>query len=190
MKSNIVGEKIKALSESKQITIQEIAERSGLSIEQIDLIINSEKIPSLSPIIKIARAMGVRLGTFMDDAEIMGPVIHRNSDITEAATFSSQLSTTNSHLDFYSLAASKAGRHIEPFIINIKPSDKTEPILSAHEGEEFLYVLEGSIKVIYGNKIYELSEGESIFYDSIVKHLVSAVDNKTAKILAVVYTPY
>lgn len=190
MSTNLVGEKIKALSETKKISLQEIAERSGLTAEQLDIILNSDKIPSLSPVIKIARALGVRLGTFMDDAEFYGPVIHKKATVDEAATFSSQLSTSNSHLDFYSLAASKAGRHIEPFIIDIKPSPLNEPILSSHEGEEFLYVLQGNIQVIYGNETHILSEGDSIFYDSIVKHLVSAADNQPAKILAVVYTPY
>ena len=67
MSTNLVGEKIKALSETKKISLQEIAERSGLTAEQLDIILNSDKIPSLSPVIKIARALGVRLGTFMDE---------------------------------------------------------------------------------------------------------------------------
>jgi transcriptional regulator with XRE-family HTH domain len=190
MKSNIVGEKIKALVQTKNLALDDVAERSGLTKEQIEIVIESETIPSLSPIIKIARALGVRLGTFLDDAEETGAVIQRKSAINEAVKFSSQLSTANSHLDFYSLAATKAGRHIEPFIVDIKPSETNDPILSSHEGEEFLYVLQGNIKIIYGKDTYILSEGDSIFYDSIVKHLVSAVDTMPAKILAVVYTPF
>lgn len=190
MKSNIVGEKIKTLVHTKNLTLDEVAERSGLTKEQIEIVINAESIPSLAPVIKIARALGVRLGTFLDDAEETGAVVQRKSEISDAVRFSSQLSTANSHLDFYSLAATKAGRHIEPFIIDIKPSPENDPILSSHEGEEFLYVLQGNVKVIYGKETYLLSEGDSIFYDSIVKHLVSAADSAPAKILAVVYTPF
>lgn len=62
--SKIVGEKIKALREDKSISIEELAQRSGLAIEQIERIENNIDIPSLAPLIKIARVLGVRLGTF------------------------------------------------------------------------------------------------------------------------------
>jgi transcriptional regulator with XRE-family HTH domain len=186
---NIVGEKIRTLCADKNISIQELATRTSLTVEQIELIQNSDKVPSLAPLIKIARALGVRLGTFLDDSAELGPVIHRQSDAQRPATFSSQLSNANSHLDFFSLAASKTGRHMEPFLIDIKPSPTHEPILSSHEGEEFIFVLQGSVKINYGKAIHELHAGDSIYYDSIVDHLVSALNGEAAKIVAVVYTP-
>ena len=189
MKKNIVGEKISTLCTDKNISKVELSNRCGLSVDQIDLIENSDTIPSLSPLIKIARALGVRLGTFLDDSEELGPVVHRHSDTQKPATFSSQLSSANSHLDFFSLAASKTGRHMEPFLIDIKPSSTNEPILSSHEGEEFIFVLNGSIKINYGKEVHVLHTGDSIYYDSIVDHLVSALNGEAAKIVAVVYTP-
>ena len=60
--SKIVGEKIKALREDKSISIEELAQRSGLAIEQVERIENNIDIPSLAPLIKIARVLGVRLG--------------------------------------------------------------------------------------------------------------------------------
>ena len=189
MKNNVVGEKINDLMTGKGISIEELSERSGLAVPQIELIMTNEKVPSLAPLIKIARALGVRLGTFLDDSEQIGPVVHRVLDREAPASFSSQLSNANSHLDFFSLAGNKAGRHMEPFIIDIKPALTQEPVLSSHEGEEFIYVLSGKIKVNYGREEQILSQGDSIYYDSIVEHLVSAADDQAAKILAVVYTP-
>lgn len=187
---NIVGEKIRTLCADKNISIEALAERSGLTVEQIDLIQHSESVPSLAPLIKIARALGVRLGTFLDDSAALGPVVHRRTDAQTPATFSSQLSNANSHLDFFSLASSKTGRHMEPFLVEIKPSAAHEPILSSHEGEEFIFVLSGSVKINYGKETYELHPGDSIYYDSIVDHLVSSVDGEAAQILGVVYTPF
>jgi len=189
MKKNIVGEKISTLCADKNISIEELADLSGLTVAQIELIENSDKIPSLSPLIKIARGLGVRLGTFLDDSSELGPVVHRQAEAQRPATFSSQLSNANSHLDFFSLAASKSGRHMEPFLIHIKPSTTHEPILSSHEGEEFIFVIQGSVKINYGTETYVLQPGDSIYYDSIVDHLVSAVDDEPAQIVAVVYTP-
>ncbi|MDD4993440.1 MAG: XRE family transcriptional regulator [Paludibacter sp.] len=190
MQKNIVGEKISTLCADKNISKEELAERSGLTVAQIELIENSDTIPSLSSLIKIARAMGVRLGTFLDDSIELGPVIHRQAEVQQPATFSSQLSTANSHLDFFSLAARKTGRHMEPFVIDIKPSTTHEPIMSAHEGEEFIFVLQGSVRINYGKGEHVLHKGDSIYYDSIVDHLVSAVGNEPAQIVAVVYTPF
>ncbi len=60
--SKIVGEKIKALRENKSITIEELAQRSGLAVEQVERIEGNIDLPSLAPLIKIARVLGVRLG--------------------------------------------------------------------------------------------------------------------------------
>ena len=65
--TNIIGEKIKSLRTNQEISIQELAERAGLTVEQVSRIEENIDIPSLAPLIKIARALGVRLGTFLDD---------------------------------------------------------------------------------------------------------------------------
>lgn len=74
--TNIIGEKIKSLRTNQEISIQELAERAGLTVEQVSRIEENIDIPSLAPLIKIARALGVRLGTFLDDqTSEAGPVI-------------------------------------------------------------------------------------------------------------------
>ena len=75
-----VGSKIKGLRETKNLSIEEVAESTGLSVEQINSIENDQNLPSLGPLIKIARALGVRLGTFMDDNDALGPVVTRAAD--------------------------------------------------------------------------------------------------------------
>ena len=126
--NKIIGAKIKNIRESKQLSIEEVAERSGLGIEQ---------------------------------------------------------------MDYHSLSQDKSGRHMEPFLIEIAPSEEGEDfILSTHEGEEFIYVLNGVVEINYGKNTYILEEGDSIYYDSIVAHHVHAAADNRARILGVVYTPY
>jgi uncharacterized cupin superfamily protein/DNA-binding Xre family transcriptional regulator len=184
-----IGAKIVALRESKSISRNELAERSGLTPEQVEAIEEQSIIASLSALMKIARSLGVRLGTFLDDDNTLWPVIVRNEEAKRTISFSSQVSSSHSNLNFFSLAGSKAGRHIEPFLIDIQPANNQELVLSTHEGEEFLYVLEGAIKISYGNTEEVLHAGDSIYYDSIVAHYVCSADDQPAKILAVVYTP-
>ena len=134
--SKIVGEKIKALREDKTITIEELAQRSGLAIEQIERIENNIDIPSLAPLIKIARVLGVRLGTFLDDQDEVGPVVCRKKEAKDAISFSNNAIHSRKHMEYHSLSKSKADRHMEPFIIDVMPTEDTDFVLSSHEGEE------------------------------------------------------
>lgn len=189
---SIVGSKIKGIRESKNLSIEEIAERSGLSTDQILSIENDQYLPSLGPLIKIARTLGVRLGTFLDDNDALGPVVCRASEQNSASSisFSNDAADARTNMIYHSLAKQKTGRHMEPFIIEIQPSEEKEFKLSAHEGEEFIYVMSGEVEIEYGKEKYQLKEGDSIFYDSIVKHHVHGAVGKAAKILAVVYIPF
>lgn len=186
--SKIVGEKIKALREDKSISIEELAQRSGLAIEQIERIENNIDIPSLAPLIKIARVLGVRLGTFLDDQDEIGPVVCRKKEAKDAISFSNNAIHSRKH-KYHSLSKSKADRHMEPFIIDVMPTEDSDFVLSSHEGEEFIMVMEGVMEISYGKNTYLLEEGDSIYYDSIVPHHVHAYEGQAAKILAVVYTP-
>ena len=189
---SLIGHKIKGLRESKNLTVEEIAERSGLTVEQINSIENDVNLPSLAPLIKIARALGVRLGTFMDDNDALGPIVTRAEDREKdsSISFSNDATDARKHMEYHPLAQQKAGRHMEPFVIDINPEESPEFQLSAHEGEEFIYVMQGEVEIVYGKETYTLKEGDSIFYDSIVKHHVHGAPGKSAKILAVVYIPF
>lgn len=187
--SKIVGEKIKTLRESKGISIDDLAERSGLAVEQIERIENNIDLPSLAPLIKIARVLGVRLGTFLDDMDDEGPVLCRKKEASDTISFSNNAIHSRKHMEYHSLSKSKADRHMEPFIIDVAESSDNEFILSSHEGEEFIMVMEGTMEINYGKSTYVLEEGDSIYYDSIVPHHVHAFEGHAAKILAVIYTP-
>lgn len=188
--NHLVGKKIKGVRESKSLSIEEISTRSGLSIDQINSIENDEHLPSLGSLIKIARALGVRLGTFLDDSDELGPAICRAQERNSSISFSNDAADARTHMVYHSLAKQKAGRHMEPFIIDIQPSEEKSFKLSAHEGEEFIYVMKGELEVEYGKEKYLLKEGDSIYYDSIVMHHVHGAQGKAAQILALVYIPF
>ena len=191
---NKMGSKIRTLREAHGLSVDELAERSGLDKQVIEELEAGTAATSLAPLIKLTRALGVRLGTLTDDDAQLGPVF-TDADAMEAGTFVRTFGTVSDagDLNYFSLAAGRPSRHIDPFIITITPSGETNHELKGHEGEEFLYGLEGEIEIEYGHgengQVYVLGPGESIYYDSIVPHQVRAHDNQTAKFLAVVYTP-
>jgi transcriptional regulator with XRE-family HTH domain len=185
-----VGKKIKQIRDMKKVSVEELAARSGMEPDMIQKIEQEKNVPSLAPLVRIARALGVRLGTFLDDSDNFGPVVVRSGEYHKGARFTSQSSEAREHLNFFSLAFDKAGRNMEPFIVDIEPGLKSDYMLSSHEGEEFIFVLEGEVEINYGKEIYRLAKGDSIYLDSIVLHNVHAGDHQPAKILAVVYAPF
>lgn len=188
---NTLGEKIRQIRESRELTVADLAQNSQVSIEMIEKVEAGQLTPSLSPLLKIARGLGVRLGTFLDDAPQVGPVVVKAGKSDKIVRFSGDNKHTDkSSLNFFSLASDKKDRHMEPFLIDVEPAQDGEAKLSSHEGEEFIYVLEGSLEILYGKDKYELNQGDSIYYDSIVPHCVHAQNGSIAKILAVVYAPF
>ena len=180
--------KVKSIRERQQMTIEEVAEKSGVKIDVLKAIESGEIIPSLTPLTKMAKAIDVRPGTFLDDAPQLGPVVVRNGKPDNVLYFSGRENNTkSSNLEFHPLGAGKIDRNMDPFIIDITYEENYE--LSSHEGEEFIYVLEGEIEVEYGKDKFIVKAGDSIYYDSVVPHHLHAHDEK-ARILAVLYTPF
>ncbi|MFW5755667.1 MAG: helix-turn-helix domain-containing protein [Tangfeifania sp.] len=184
-----LGKKIKQFREFRQLSRENLAVNANLDIRQLEKIEEKGFMPSLGHLIKISRALGVRIGTFLDDQEQVGPAVTKAGGEKKSLSFSTKDEQTREHLNFFSLAQDKAGRHMEPFIVEIEPSKESDYKLSTHEGEEFIYVLDGSIEINYGKDIYQLEKGDTIYIDSVVAHNVHAAGSKSAKILAVVYTP-
>lgn len=183
------GEKIRTLREEKKLSLSDVAQRVQLEEEQLREIENGAYSPSLGVLIKLARVLGVRLGTFLDDEVKQGAVITRNGEASLTSSYSSAAVTQKNHLSFFSLAREKADRHMEPFLVEIKPGSPSNPFASSHEGEEFIFVMKGAIKIEYGKEEYILKEGDSIYLDSIVDHQIFTANNENALLLAVVYQP-
>lgn len=187
---NTVGRKIQQIRENEDMSVEKLAQLSDTSVEMITNIEKGALVPSLTPLLQIARALGVRLGTFLDDDPHDTPVLVKSGRSDKVIRFSGNGDQNeNVTLDFHSLAANKADRNMETFIIDVYPPKDEELKTSSHEGEEFIYVLKGDIEIIYGKEKYELSAGDSIYYDSVVPHHLHAV-NDDAQILAVIYTPF
>ncbi len=184
-----IGKKIKEFREFRKISREELALKANLDIKLLQIIEEKGNMPSLGHLIKITRALGVRMGTFLDDQDQIGPVVVRAGSEKTTLSFSTKDASTREHLNFYSLAQDKTGRHMEPFLVEIEPTTESDYKLSSHEGEEFIYVLNGKVEVNYGKDVYHLNEGDSIYLDSVVAHNVHAFENKKARILGIIYYP-
>ena len=189
-----IGYKLKRLREDNQFSVEDLAVQSGVQQSQIEQIETGKMLPSLATLIKLSRTLGIRLGTFLDGMECPEPTVDSpgTADASVVGTPVQGNGSDIEHLKYRSLAENKTDRNMEPFIINVEYTDPDEmSALSHHEGEEFIYVLDGSVEVRYGSDKYVVNQGESIYFDSIVPHNISVqAPGEKAKILAVVYTPF
>jgi len=188
MKSEKVGQRISAFMERQKMNIDDLAKATELSADFLQSVIKDSVYPSLGPLLKIARVLDVRLGTFLDDQLSADPLVIRKPERK------SELSMLRGKdkpvaLKFYSLGKGKSDRNMEPFYVELLPESAQDKELSSHEGEEFIVVHHGSVEVIYGTETYLLETGDSIYYNSIVPHYVSCNGDQPAAIYAVLHIP-
>ncbi len=188
MRTEKIGRRIKAAMNKSGISLEELSRRTGLKTELVRLVEEEDVYPSLGPLLKISRALGVRLGTFLDDQVTRDPLIIRRRDRSREL---SMLRAPDAPvaLQFYSLGRGKTDRHMEPFFVELLPESAMDKHLSSHEGEEFIVVHSGRLEVIYGPETHYLDPGDSIYYNSVVPHYVSCHDGEGASIYAVLYFP-
>lgn len=183
-----LGKRISTHRERIGITREELAERANLTPEFIEAVEEKEIYPSIGPLVKIARCLGVRLGTFMDDVQNQDPCIVRSNERTAELTMHSE-GKQSPALAFHSLGKGKTDRHMEPFFITIQPETEDDKKLSSHEGEEFIIVIDGKLDVLYGKDRFTLEAGDSIYLNSIIPHHVGCAGDTPARIYAVLYFP-
>lgn len=182
-----VGARIMRLRLGQSLSREELSNRSGLDVDFLREVEEENVYPSLGPLLKITRALGVRLGTVLDDQFSRDPLIVRLEDRREELTMLKGKGRPVA-LKFHSLGRGKKDRHMEPFYIEILPEPAEDKKLSSHEGEEFIVVLSGEVEVFYGRETSILKPGDSIYYNSLVPHYVSCRGSR-AEIYAVLYIP-
>ena len=90
---------------------------------------------------------------------------------------------------YHSLGKGKADRNMEPFFVEITPDANQDTELSSHQGEEFIVVVSGKLKLTYGKETHVLEPGDSVYYNSIVPHHVGTAGDAPCCIHAVIYYP-
>jgi quercetin dioxygenase-like cupin family protein/DNA-binding XRE family transcriptional regulator len=179
-----VGETVKEIREKKGLSVEDISQRTGLSSELLMEIEKGNVSPPLGSIIKLAKALEMKMGYFISGAEDLPYTIVRKNDRRVVSRFDSKKTQTYGY-EFTSLAPHKKDRHMEPFLVTLEPSAVEER--SSHDGQEFIFVLEGTMEVHLGEETHLLEPGDAIYYDSTVSHLVKCHEKEKTKILAVLY---
>jgi transcriptional regulator with XRE-family HTH domain len=183
MDEKLIAENIKKARLERQLSVEQLAKRAGLTKGYVSKIENSDKAPPLSTLTKIASALNIDLGSLLsansEKAENIPLCIIRADERKDGPA-----KADVSGYQLERLAYRKLGRNMEPFIIT--PSFDADHVLS-YEGEEFMYILEGTFELVHDSKRYVLEKGDALYFDAALPHAGRSVGEKEAKVLVVMY---
>lgn len=178
-----IGSRIKKIRESKGLSISELAKLTGFEIDLLTQIENETVKPQLGTITKLSKVLDSAFSNLVSGSADEDYSITRKNEERDVSRATSGKGEKDLYL-FKSLAPEVKGRHMEAFLVKL--NENAEKETSIHEGEEFIYVLSGSVYVKIGDEETVLSPGDSIYYLSTKPHVVAANEG-TADILAVLY---
>ena len=174
-----IGHKIKELRIQKSLTQEELADRAELSKGFISQVERDLTSPSIATLVDILQVLGTDLNNFFSE-EPEEQIVFREQDFFEK--IDTELSNK---IEWIIPNAQK--NIMEPIRLTLQPGGSTYPDVP-HEGEEFGYVITGSISIHIGNKIYHAKKGESFYFSPVSSHFISA-HSKTGATIIWVSTP-
>lgn len=179
-----VGEKISKLREEKGISLEELSKMTGFEFELLQSIEKNEIKPQLGTIVKLSRALDSAFSRLVSDVGTNLYSITRKGEAKPISRSTSRKSKKQLYA-YKSLAPEVKGRNMEALIVQLEENPDVEP--SVHEGEEFIYVLAGSVELNIADEQFTLDPGDSVYYLSTTPHLIAGKNGK-ATILAVIYS--
>jgi transcriptional regulator with XRE-family HTH domain len=175
------GEKLRASREKAGFSLEELAARTGIERDALAQLEAGEAMLPLGQLIKLSKALSLRMADVISTGEEAFTIV-RSDQRRSFARFGKAREASHGY-EYESLASGKKDRQMEPFIVTLRPSSADE--FSSHDGQEFIYVLEGEMEVVVNDTREVLKPGDAIYYDSTSMHLLKAHGDKPAKILAV-----
>lgn len=181
-----LGNQVRKLRNERSLTLQDLAGLTGLSKPNLSQIENNLVTPPIATLLKIATALGVPIGYFFQESpQQINMIVVRKEDRYGVAK-----GPHISHIGYQyePLAYPKIDKSMEPFIVEMEEREASDIVFNNHRGEEFLFVLRGSLEFCYGDDSVTLEEGDSLYFDSIVPHGYRGIGG-SAKTLVVIYRP-
>ena len=178
-----IGTRLRELRKAKGLSLEQMADLTGVELALLKEIENGKVQPQLGTILRLSKILESAFGKLISGSGKQDYVITRKTDRPVVARSTSKKGEQQVY-QYYGLASPVKDRHMEPLIVHLDENPTGD--LSIHEGEEFIYVLEGVVSLDMGDEHYDLEPGDSAFYLSSKPHLIAAKSGK-AIILAVIH---
>jgi len=178
-----IGIRIKNIREEKGLSLDELSKLTGFDKELLSHMEENKVQPQLGTVIKLSKALDSAFGRIVSGVgDKLYSVTRKNEQMKTSRATSHE--GGKQVYTYMSLAPAVKGRHMEALIVRLE--ENPEDDMSVHDGEEFIYVLEGLVSLIIGADSFELEPGDSVYYLSTTPHLIASKKGN-ATILAVLY---
>ena len=178
-----VGARIRQLRKEKGISLEDLSSLTGFDVLLLEDIETGKEKPQLGMVMKLSKALDSAVGRLVSGMGTKLYSITRKNDRKQVVRSASKTSKKYVY-SYMSLAPEVQGRHMEALIVQLEKNEEKE--ISVHNGEEFVFVLDGIANLAIANETYDLEPGDSAYYLSTTSHYITAKTQK-ATILAVLY---
>lgn len=178
-----VGERIRKLREAQDMSLEQVCKLTGIDAARLSAYENGTAVPPIGVVIQLSRVLGSK----------MEGLLHGGGTVSESLTIcrsgeslGGEQGGTEQSYAYQSLTRpGTAGHLMEPFLLSFDPAvPPGVPI--THDGQEFVYVVEGAIELFYDGRNYRLEKGDSAYLSSSLPHTFHGLGDSVAKMLAVV----
>jgi len=178
-KEESFGEKMRKLRQQKRLSYDYLANETGYTKEYLSQIENQGIIPPVSVIIQVSKALSVDAGDFLSAEERAA---------SEKRRIESYVKRTEAY-SYKTLTPGAKTKHMKAFLVTIDPKEDHKMVEYHHEGEEFIYVLQGRLEITVGENVNVLKKGQTIHFNSALTHKLKNLSERKTELIVVVYTP-
>jgi quercetin dioxygenase-like cupin family protein len=172
-----LGEKIGKARREKKITLEQVANDTGCSTDYLKKVESGEVTPPVGTMLQISRALQIDSGMLLKaDADAAKDRIKAYQKRTENYAYTT-------------LTPGAEKKHLKAFRVSVDSLQEHKGVGYQHEGEEFVYVLVGEIEVTVGDHVNRLGQGDSLHFNSGVRHKLRNTSKTAAELLVIVYAP-
>lgn len=176
-KMTSIGKKIKMVREEKNYTLDHIANETGYSVDYLKSIEAGKKMPPVGALLQISRALDMDSGALL-----------REQDAAQDDRVKAYTKRTDAYA-YETLTPGAENKHLKAFRVTIDPLQEHKGVGYQHEGEEFDYVLKGKVEVVVGDHVNVLCAGDSLHFNSGIKHQLKNIGEEAAELIVVIYSP-
>ncbi len=175
-----IGGNLQALVQAKGVPPESVREALGWDQETLDRVLSDRLSPGISELLRLATFLGVGISELLGGAEQSGKKAVKTGANERVGV------DRKNFLHYESLASAFAGRHLEPFVVELYRGAQGSEDVSRHPGEEFLFLLSGELQVTVDGEEFRLEAGDSLYFDSQLPHSLISLSERS-RLVAVIY---
>lgn len=164
-----LSHRVRRLRLARNLRLEDLALRTGYSKGFLSKIENAKASPPIATLMKLAGALGVDAAELLaDDAGLAAPDASVHVKAGEGVEIVNE--GAGPGYTFHALAAARAQKAMEPFLLIVRPEDVDPKKRFEHPGEEWIYVLEGQLEYAVGDEIFSMGPGDSLYFEATRPH--------------------